>query len=766
MKKILQVLAFFLIISIIPTGLVKAEQSIEIDYFYGFNGYVLSERGFPLQITIKNNGNDFSGDLILKVPNGYSSGTSIKLDVDLLANSEATYTVYLPGISTNMNNIRPIISLYEGNFNQGKEVDFSGAKILAPKYYADNSNVIGTITSNVERTKFLDLLKGINYQMLLTKENFPKDSLGLEMFKMIVIDDIPLNTLSDVQLESLQQWINRGGILVSSTLQNQQSNLLPLTIESATSLTNSFQFNDKVFTESVRGYVVQVDETSTVVTSDEGLVAAKKEVGNGAVIQYNFVLGDNPLISWTDYPSWLSANLSKAGIAYNTDGFNSYVFSNSVNNLNYATQQFKAVSISLGTMSIILIVYLIIVTMVVYFVLKKKQKLELTWIVIPTIAIISSVVIFLVGAKDRYFESKLNQLAIYTNHDGYLNGIVAASLLSNKGGDVQLSINQSTPIFTTSDGYSYRDTQKHVGIVEIGNEAATISYEDINYWSTVSVAAQVEVQNAGMFKTDLVIKNGRLQGTITNNYSFDFDGLAIWSGNDYYELPGVATNETIDVDITVTSSLLTRPQYIDLYGQDLESIKLSATTNYIQNVMGMMNRPFFSKPAILAKSDEMLHSFALTNGNYSTDHLTVIYEPIDVTMVAEGEIILNSASLSHVSNALTGRIENSDSIGGWYYVLPGEYEFTYTLPNELKGQDIHLVDLEANIFNHDPSIEFYLYNYQTNEFVPVTTQKLIASEQDQFIQNHQMLLKLIKKDNNMSGDVNLPEMRMKVEVSK
>lgn len=766
MRKILNSFILLFILSFIIVNTAKAQDSIEIEYFYGMDGYVLSSKGFPLHITVKNTGDDFSGDLVIKVPIQNDIVTNIKVDIDVLAQSEASYTIYLPGI--NSQTIRPIVTLYKGDYQNGKEESFSGSNVLVPKYYSPGATVIGTFTSTIERTKFLESMKEVNKQVLLTKDNFPNDSLGLEMFSAIFVDDLSLDLLTDEQLASLQEWMNRGGILISSSLPNQSVDFLPFTVNEALQLHANWQWGTDTFSQSMRVFDVTPNENTEVITNDQGLVIGKQKIGNGAIIQVNYVLGDNPLISWESYPAWFASHLEKAEMNLKTDLLTTQTLIGNTFSLNRVTEIFKATSVSLEVMSLLLIGYLFLVTTVVYLFLKKKNKLELAWGIIPIIAIVSSIVIFIVGAKDRFFESKINQVAVYTNFNGYTNGVVVSNLLTNKGGDVALTINEQVPIYTIDSRGFLSNLNAHNGMLEMGSKEATISFTNTNYWSTVSAASLVEQESIGNFETNLQVTNGYLQGTITNHYPIDFTDLAVWSGSDLYELPSIKENETVEVNIKLNSSLLSRPNYLDLnYGnaKDMKEIKLEGLNSYIQNTISTLDNKSFNKPAILAQTDQLVHSFSLNKGNYSMDSLSYFYEPIDITLMTEGEVIIQSEQLNHEHSVISGGISNFEKDGQWYFVDPGEYEFTYDLPEDLHERTVVLKEVESHFSRIDSTMEFLLYDFNNNEYIVLGEQKLVAKEDQNFIQNNQLKLKLITSSE-YGGDITLPQLEMKLEVSK
>ncbi|MFB7637247.1 hypothetical protein [Peribacillus butanolivorans] len=43
------------------------------------------------------------------------------------------------------------IYLYEGDWQNGKEVDYSGPKILTPKYYDESQDIIGVLSQKYDR---------------------------------------------------------------------------------------------------------------------------------------------------------------------------------------------------------------------------------------------------------------------------------------------------------------------------------------------------------------------------------------------------------------------------------------------------------------------------------------------------------------------------------------------------------------------------------------------------------------------------------------
>ena len=60
----------------------------------------------------------------------------------------------------------------------------------------------------------------------------------------------------------------------------------------------------------------------------------------------------------------------------------------------------------------IIIFYIILIIPVLYFILKRKDKREYAWWIIPVVALLTSIAIFGYGAKDRIGRAQIQQSAV------------------------------------------------------------------------------------------------------------------------------------------------------------------------------------------------------------------------------------------------------------------------------------------------------------------------------------------------------------------
>ena len=104
-----------------------------------------------------------------------------------------------------------------------------------------------------------------------------------------------------------------------------------------------------------------------------------------------------------------------------------------------ANELFPSFKVSAPLILGIIIFYMILIIPVLYFILKRKDKREYTWWIIPAIAVVTSIAIFAYGAKDRIGRAQIQHTAMLNvAQDGSLTGYYAESLLTNKSGNFHI----------------------------------------------------------------------------------------------------------------------------------------------------------------------------------------------------------------------------------------------------------------------------------------------------------------------------------------
>ncbi|KAB2337475.1 hypothetical protein F7731_07665 [Cytobacillus depressus] len=781
------IICFFFTIGIfLPSAKANAE-NIYIKLDAGYNGKLKMGKGFPLTLHIENKGEAFTGDLLLNFHPSWNTGGTMSINVDLPANTTKSYQVSSPGLTDDhpsANQNLPSIHLYKGDWRNGKKVNFAGEDKIKPKYIDLNEDVIGVLSENFDRLKELRILPFTQMQMIeLKKEQLPKQALGLEMIDYLLIDEYPLSQLNGEQQDAIVKWVEGGGILIAGGAPNgsqsygQLYSLLPMKMDNELTVPVKFLlqaeseknpgFNEiQIFTGPLNKNAMAIDE------SDSVNITAKKRVGEGTILQTGFSLGDEPLSSWKGYSTWFAKFMNEAEKTNNTNSnYGPNFYDTLYWELADVNEFFPASSFSIGQLIGILGGYIIIIVPVLYFVLRKMDKREHSWWIIPTVAILMAAIVFGIGAKDRIAKPQLNQLGVYQVNDHQLTGIQAATLLSNKSGTYTLSVpkEQFNAITSTQNmssydplrGAIYEDKRKNINIV----------FPEVGYWSSKTIFGKANQVTDGSFTADLKVKSNQITGTIYNGFAYDFEEIFIWSGNEKIKLGPIKKGETIQVNKQTKNSLLTKPynyggpnyQNTDLNKMKRERLEYAASNFIFTN--GTEN-----KPVIGGFTTDAVVDVQIVGKKEKRDTINLILDSFEAEQQFAGAITIRDEMLVSHLNVIKGQIFEKmvNGTNKETTIDDGEYEYIVQLPKELVQHSIKVNEILIRT-NH-PSIQYSVFNTASSEWLPIEADKRsLRLNNDSDVQQYlskagEIKLKLIK---NAKSDpyVQLPAITIKGEVA-
>ncbi|MBS4217928.1 hypothetical protein KHA96_06280 [Bacillus sp. FJAT-49711] len=780
-KKILiSVLFLFLVwqFFLLPSAS-AAKASIELSVEEGYEGMVKSGRGYPVNIKLKNNGPDFSGDLLISFSSDYNLGGSKAIKIDLPKNGEKSYEIVLPGTSIyNSNFNKENLALYEGSWKKGNKVSIIGNGKLTYRTVDDNQATIGLMTENPDRLKALQLIKINGKQpkiIQLTKKNIPNDKIGLQFFDYLVIDDYSVSGLSEKQQNAVAGWINGGGALITGASAKAQhawgelQQLLPMQPSNKEKISNlSFlQIKDEKPTFNsldIQTGNVSKDAELIIATNDIPIIMMRK-IDEGEIYQAAFSLGEEPLSSWKGYVDWLqyifSTMDSKYNRNYNPEGIYQQIYSN----LTSTNELFSASIFSIGTVVLIMLGYMIIIIPILYVVLKKIDRREHSWWIIPTCAIIMSACIFGVGAKDRIKSSQLSEMGVFkANSNGEISGMYTATIFSNRSGDFQLTVPKEEfygiPVNGSEGFVGERDLGKAV-MTETRNQLH-FDFANVEYWSARSIVGQATKQVTGQFDIDLEIKGQTLNGKIVNQYPYDFDELYIWSGNYAYKLGSAKQGEIIDVDLKLKETILSTPLDYGIYNyrnnRELEDMKKDDLKMAIlSNTASIENFPI-----VFGYTNNKIIDIGVTNKKEKNTRSTIIYQPFSATGKIIGPFVLQNNQLSVDITPIEGNIY--DRFGQYEMGLEdGTYQVVLTLPQQIDLKNTVLDSIQYNM-NGYGSVKLSILNVKTGEYAAIEEGQAKSANDDlgQFVsENGQIKIKLEKFNSQNEPYISLPEFIVK-----
>ncbi|KGR88570.1 MULTISPECIES: hypothetical protein [Lysinibacillus] len=774
---------------ILPATEASAAATLEVKATAGISGKAKYQSVVPLQVTVKNNGADFSGDMAINSSNSYEAASALVVPIDIAAGEEKTFTFYLDGLADYSYSDTDLFAFYEGNIEKGKKIAYKGTKRLQSNFLDPSSTFIYTLTDKSDRLSALLRLSTFVAQSNVEVFNInqlkdytlPEDSQGLAMANVIVVDEVAIADLTQKQQEALLKWVQDGGTLLLGAADQINATAgifkeyLPLSLSqemtaiSAEALTK--MSGGGIFTQPISVYSATSSEGSLpVLTENNTVLAAKKKVGSGEVIQTTFSLGDQPLASMDGYGALLAKviniqSISQQGIMRQGQSPLDQI-SYELRNIN---ELFPSFEVSVSYMLIVIILYILIIGPILYFILKKADKREHAWWIIPSISVVLSIVLFIVGAKDRIVQPQVQQSAFYkVNEDNSVNGYYVESILTNRSGDFVVNADQNTTAVALRNYNNFTGTMGPLhesSYIKENASGSTLTLRDLSYWSVQSFGGKTSAQNIGKMDIDITLKNEKLTGTVKNNFPFALKDVTLISGVKEVKLGDIEANGTLQVNKELKTTVLQKPSIFNNYNYSYPSKKDEVDPMRIER-MKTLALPLVEKdnqPILTAWTDQAVVGVELeTSANMSP--ITMLVQPFKGKVELTGPFTMKRNNFSYSVEPLSanGYYEKIEEELNKWYLSEGLYEVTMAMPDQFMDAVESLNEL--TISNKDVSrMQLSIWNNETNIYEPLVDTKQVFTDKVSTYFNQDGELRIeIKYGPDPSGEqTKLPDIELK-----
>ncbi|MGM0845636.1 MAG: hypothetical protein ACQEUT_11715 [Bacillota bacterium] len=703
-----------------------AQGTLTIETEAGIKGKVKNGSAFPVIVTITNDGEDMTGDLVVSSSPHYHAYSNIVIPVEIAAGTQQKIQFSVPGMSDYIGgSMNPAgkkekrIRFYEGGWKDGELIKLTGDTNLAPSIIPEMKPVLGVLSDNPDQ---MNVLKLTSYQgeapevLAITPETMPEDSLGLNMFDAVIIHDFSIDGLDEKKQAALKQWVELGGkMIIGSTPDLQQkmgslNSLAPLQVTGEETLNDlSFLkgFSDKpLSTEKLTIMTGDVDPGADSVIEEGGKVLAlQKGYGTGEVTQLTYNLAEEPLASWEGNSGWWNRILTASLQSQSKHPMQFY--DETQNILRTTTELFSSSFLPVSVIALLFALYIIIIVPVLYFILKKKDKREWGWWIIPSIAVVTSLAIFVTGAADRTGGENLNKVAIVSvNEEGMGSGFHFSSMLSSSGGDYTMEFGrESLDLVPFNQEFVEQANYTDYPMVQTSGEGSKVTFQDVEFWSVRSTMNRFSSLETGQILGELTAGNDSLTGTVTNNMLHDLHNVFVLAGGSAYKIGTLAKGEEKQVEIEMKSStLLGAPSSIAagrafpgaqnmMYGplpqsQPGDEWKMFNLLNY-----GLQEKIYnhsLKKPLIIGYSDESLIEMTINGKSAEEGSMNLFLQPIDIESNNTGSFKLKQEQMEPSVSVVEGMIHHQDFMEGNYYIdaAPGTYDLSFQLPDSVVDRKV------------------------------------------------------------------------------
>ncbi len=716
----------------IPTASALSAPDVKVSVKVGIDGKAKYGRGAPLTITLENKGTAFSGDLVIDIPYTYSMGAGEAISLDIGAGETKTVSLVIPKVNDfagmSGSPTTKMIFLYEGGWENGQEIEHKGAQQLTTSLFHDDTKFAILLSDNVDRLAALKTVKLVNISSVqlingskIGTSAFPEEAAGWGAADFIVVDEYPLADLSTKQQQALEGWVRSGGIMIIGGSDNSSAEAgvfaehLPLKLKGSTE-TTAVILNNWAGTEDFEGAIpaykaVLNPEAQPLFEDDNNVLAAYKRVGSGLVMQTSFSVGDDPLAKMPGMPAFWNSMFETGQRMIQSNQLARQFHEDPIDALSYSigspNELFPSFKVSAPLLFGIIIFYVILIIPVLYVILKRKDKREYTWWIIPAIAIVTSIAIFAYGAKDRMGRAQIQHSAVLNvEQDGSMVGYYAESLLTNKAGDFTFTAPTGTTLFTSM--YGSRDMFRTSTapphkrtMLEKDAAGSTVHLRNVGYWDVATVYGKTNVGKTGNYASKLIVNDKQLTGSVTNDFPFALTDVAIWSGAELISIGDLGPGETAQVNETLkTNMLLPRRSIYNSYmnpppttTNDLTKMRKDGLLLFSAEQMNNIR-----KPVIIGYTDTQIVPVELAKVNPSVSSMTMIVQPADVGMTFTNTftVVPEMMTMSLLSEGTNFEAHSSGYPTDDYYFSEPAYKQTWQLPKELMDKKLKWTSIEVS----------------------------------------------------------------------
>lgn len=764
----------------LPPTFSFGEDLFDIQSNVGFDGaYIIGEK-FPINGVVNNLGSSFDGKLVVKsyVGRNYSSYNYIEDYIEVSIPQGGNFGF---DIETKLNVFIDYveISLYDKNNNEVYRNQFE----IKPK--SPCTNLIGVMGGNNENLKYFEQFtpsemielpnnygagytEEPDYIVFLDENNFPKNKSLIDVYSTFIIDDFNLSLLSVEQIELLENWVTNGGVLVVGAGVSPEKTIEKLSfledLDFSENITVEMDlFDGNFITLSKYNYEDSDADLQNWEENNESLFTAL-EVANGVVVVSSGNFSISPMMNNQKTLDTLELFLKdvaedifiiSSDSLYNT--YDSFYYLDNVNGIPYPKEMDNPYVL------IFLLTYILAVSPVVYIILKKKDKREMAWVIIPIISVGFTILNVVVANFSVYNHSIINNVAkVEVFEDSNIANADMRVIWQNaKAGDVIFTSDTYVDI-EYMDYYNYiqmtyNNTENEISENLIYSKKATedeveILYTDKSSWASNKVVIEEDIELDGSFDINIASKDKKFVGTITNNTGRDFYNTYVICNRLIVARVGELLNgETIEVEIDGDTkepyigyelSWQYRNSITDKVNRNeiskSEAFHLFNENDFISNYTSYYGTKFddITVPiTLIAVSDEpILDSEFQLNGKYGIqNHFSIFVQNSGMNIGNSDEFELyiehnsDSVVVPNIFDVYTSHYNGMGydavyAVGGDGYV-----EFEYTLPSiSVYNKNIVGANLEyMSYVSHysDKMKNFEIYNAVTAEWEKIEINK-------------------------------------------
>ncbi|SMF73961.1 hypothetical protein SAMN05661091_1026 [Paenibacillus uliginis N3/975] len=616
----------------------------------GYKGNIKQDKWNPLKLILTSD-RDISGDIVLRVnnTNGMGQEAAYVQHVELPKDTPKEITIGIPGFSYSKDNNE--ITFYEGSYKNGKPISFSTGKNYIQKS-AMMGGLVGVLSDDQDTMNFLSALNGKGSSLIvipLKEEDISNDSMLLNGLDVLVINNFASDTLSQQKQESITNWVKSGGTLVLSGGAGYAKTAAPFENIAPVKLNGTTTVESLPELQKLGGKPLKLEEEFTISTAEpvKGAVVdsqtsgvplfASRNVEQGKVWYAAYDVAMEPVSSWGGHSDvWASILRSDLPLS------NNVYYGSMIDNLSYVLDYFPSLKMpSFQVLMWLLIIYALIVAPILYYILKKTDKREWAWFLIPLIAIIASGTVYMIGSSDKTEEMAHTINIMELDGKGSAVKSTASAFFTPRSGDYELEFPKNTYLKTqNSNGAFGRGAAENKSYIRVGEEQTKLELKNMPQWSLAKMWAENTVnEETGQLKVDLKLDDkGQLAGKVINETTNDLKEVVLVIGGKAHKMGDIARKSSADVPVSGKS-------VVKVMAGDLSNILYPFSSNdqysrqrEILSTYSYRRSNTVKDAFIFGWSDDTMTNYKLKGKEVQSDQLNFWTQPVSIDWNQNGTV--------------------------------------------------------------------------------------------------------------------------------
>ena len=729
---------------------------LKSSFHFGINNIAKINRLIPITVTIENRDSDiFVGKLLI---NHYENNDSIyqyEFDIELDNNSiHKTIDIYL---TNNINTfyVQVVDNKGETFLNERYNIDLS---------QSDNKLITGIITNNENLINVLNDIYIKDYTLStktvrITEENFNENREVLNLIDLLVISDIDENTISPGLNYSINDYYLNGNPILLA-IGDKGDSAIPDCFKGLISRPSYNQnilinFNDYIpnlensisDSKNINIYNYDFLNNSTIYSYDN--INLISMIRNNNLNLMNTAFSLSSIIDIKNSNMIFTSLVEEALSGNNLINYspNTLINSNNYYSLKNLVDEIDNLKLpNTLYVTILLISYLLILTIVLYGILRNLKKIRYYGYFSVLISILFIFFMYLSSNTTRRDNTFMTYISLI---DVNKNSSKETSILNFKTSDnthYSFSTNSNNMIYPVSKinnepilslDFINENNLKLTNIYQNKNNIDVGINNAINFDSNVFMYENKNyISDKYDINYDVKLFDGKITGRITNNMDFDINDVSIYSFGKVIYIGNIKSKSSVPIN---TNRMFNAP--VGNNSMCSELMCYYPNTKIVEYYLNNNIKQYYDNSYLFCFIDESLTMDINSKDIKDKFGKTLII--IKQEIKNNQENLVDLCTYSNKINTLRGDYNiSNNSITGEYEVV-NEYE----IDNDINVKKIYLENLsnyDIGKLNYNVPFygDIYIYNFVANRY-EIIDNNTINSDFNEFINNNKMRLSFI-----------------------